>query len=89
MMRVIKIGAIWCPGCLVMKKIWNNIIKNYDLDIIDLDYDLDSEEVRKYDVGKVLPVVIFLDSNGCELERLIGEQKEDKLVSLIEKYRVM
>ena len=36
-MRIIKIGAIWCPGCLVMKKVWNNILKEYDLDITELD----------------------------------------------------
>ena len=28
-MKIIKIGAIWCPGCLVMKKVWKNIITNY------------------------------------------------------------
>ena len=85
-MRIIKIGALWCPGCLVMKKIWNNINKIYDLDIIDLDYDMDNEEVKKYNVGNILPVIIFLDKDGVELERLIGEQKEDKLISLIDKY---
>ena len=88
-MKIIKIGAVWCPGCLVMKKIWNNIINNYELDIIDLDYDMDNEEVVKYNVGNVLPVVIFVDSNGNELERLIGEQKESNITSLIDKYKVM
>ena len=29
-MKIIKVGAIWCPGCLVMKKVWNNILKDYD-----------------------------------------------------------
>ena len=29
-MRVIKIGAIWCGGCLVMNKVWNKLIKNYN-----------------------------------------------------------
>lgn len=86
-MKIVKIGAIWCPGCLVMKKIWNNIIKDNDLDILELDYDMDSYEVSKYNVGKILPVVIFLDSNGNELERLIGEQKENKLLEIIDKYR--
>lgn len=86
-MKIIKIGAIWCPGCLVMKKIWNNIIKDNDLDILELDYDMDSYEVNKYNVGKILPVVIFLDSNGNELERFIGEQKENKLLEIIDKYR--
>ena len=86
-MQIIKIGALWCSGCLVMKKVWNNINKVYDLDIIDLDYDMDNEEVKKYNVGDILPVIIFIDKDGNELERLIGEQKEDKLVSLIVKYK--
>ena len=88
-MKIIKVGAIWCPGCLVMKKVWNNILEKYDLDILELDYDMDNDEVSKYNVGSVLPVVIFLSNNGEELERLIGEQKESKLIQLIDKYRVM
>lgn len=86
-MKIIKIGAIWCPGCLVMKKIWNNILKNNELDILELDYDMDSEEVSKYDIGKILPVVIFLDKDGNELERLIGEKKESELIEVVNKYR--
>lgn len=86
-MRIIKIGAIWCPGCLVMKKIWNNIYDRYELDIVDLDYDIDGYEVSKYNVGKILPVVIFLDKDDNEVDRLIGEQKESDLIELIEKYR--
>ncbi len=88
-MKIIKIGAVWCPGCLFMKKIWNNIIKNNNLDILELDYDIDNEEVNKYNVGKVLPVVIFIDKGGNELERLIGEQKESNLMEVINKYRGM
>ncbi len=86
-MKIIKIGAIWCPGCLIMKKIWKNITDIYnDLDIIDFDYDVDSMEISKYNPGKVLPVVIFLDDKGNELERLIGEQKEKDILERIEKY---
>ena len=85
-MKIIKIGAIWCPGCLVMNKIWNKINKDYELDIIELDYDMNSNEVVKYNVGKVLPVIIFMDDEGIELERLVGEQKEDKLRNLIDRY---
>lgn len=88
-MRVIKIGAIWCPGCLVMKKVWNNICKDFELDITELDYDMDSEEVGQYNVGNILPVVIFLDKNNIEVDRVIGEQKESYLRELIDKYRGM
>ena len=86
-MKIIKIGAMWCPGCLVMKKIWNNILKDYDLEITELDYDIDNDIVKQYNVGNVLPVVIFLDGSEEELERLVGEQKENKLRELIDKYK--
>lgn len=86
-MKIIKIGAMWCPGCLVMKKIWNNINSKYDLDIMDLDYDMDHDRVLEYNVGNVLPVVIFMGDNNIELDRLIGEQKEENIIKLIDKYK--
>ena len=87
-MKIIRISAVWCPGCLVMKKIWKNIQDKYpDLEIRALDYDMDMDEVSKFNPGKVLPVVIFLDNDNQELERLIGEQSEDTLVKKICEYR--
>lgn len=89
-MKIIKVGAVWCPGCLVMKKIWKNIINDYDdIEIIDLDYDLNREEIEKYNVGNAIPVVIFLDKNDQEIARVRGEQEEEKLRELIDRYRVM
>ena len=86
-MKIIKIGAIWCPGCLVMRKIWKNIIEDYpDLNILELDYDMDFSEVNKYYQDKILPVVIFISDNGKELSRLIGEVSEDTIRSEIDKY---
>ena len=87
-MKIIKIGAIWCPGCLVMKKIWKNIKANYpDLELEELDLDMDSETVKKYNPGKVLPIHIFLDSRGMEIERITGEVSEEVLVDKINKYK--
>lgn len=87
-MKIIKISAIWCPGCLVMKKVWKNILNSYNnLDITELDYDINNEEIKKYNPGKVLPIVIFLDDNNNELTRLIGEQKEETLKKYIDKYK--
>ena len=86
-MKIIKIGAIWCPGCLVMKKVWNNITSDIELDIQELDYDMDNDEVSKYNVGNVLPVLIFIDNAGNELERVVGEKTENELRGLINKYR--
>ena len=87
-MKIIKIGAVWCPGCLIMKKIWKDIRETYpELDILDLDYDIDNGEVAKYNIGKVLPVTIFLDDNNQELERIVGEFKIDKFSVIVDKYR--
>lgn len=86
-MRIIKIGAMWCPGCLVMKKVWKNILSDYpELNIIELDYDMDGQEVEKYNPGKVLPVAIFMNDNDQELERVIGEVKEELLRKKISEY---
>jgi thiol-disulfide isomerase/thioredoxin len=86
-MKVIKIGAIWCPGCLIMRPRWQDIEKEINLDSVYLDYDDDKEEVLKYNVGKILPVFIFLDNNGIELTRLIGEVSKKKILETIEEYK--
>lgn len=86
-MKIIKIGAIWCPGCLVMKKIWSKIFNDYpSLEVVELDYDMDNEEVLKYNPGKVLPVVIILSEDGNEIERIIGEMSENTLREKISNY---
>ena len=82
-MKIIKINAMWCSGCLSMKKIWKEIEKEYpNLDITTYDYDMDSEQVEKYNVGEVLPVVIF-QKDKIE-KRLIGEQTKQEIIEVIE-----
>ena len=44
-MKIIKIGALWCPACLITNNALDKINKNYDVEIVNLDYDLDEEEV--------------------------------------------
>lgn len=76
-LKVIKISAVWCSGCLIMNKVWNNVLKSNNIETISLDYDIDEEEVKKYDVGSVLPVFIFLKGD-VEVKRIIGEKKKRK-----------
>lgn len=86
-MKIIIIGAIWCPGCLVMRKVWNNIKREYPkLEVLELDYDMDNMEVMKYNPGSILPVVIFSSKDGEELERLVGECHEEVIRGVILKY---
>ncbi|MEA5018570.1 MAG: thioredoxin family protein [Erysipelotrichaceae bacterium] len=87
-MKVIKIGAVWCAGCLVMKPRWAQIESELSwLQTEYLDYDSDREKVAKYEVNELLPVFIFLDKNNKELVRLTGEQSKKKLLSIIDQYK--
>ena len=79
-MKIIKINAMWCPGCLISKNIWNEIEKKYpNHEYLSLDYDLDEEEVEKYNVGDILPVVIFEEGNK-EIKRIIGEKTKKEIL---------
>lgn len=80
-MKIIKISAIWCSACLIMNKIYKELEKEQDLEIISYDIDMDEEEVEKYNVGEKLPEVIFLEGNK-EIGRMIGEHSKEE----IEKY---
>lgn len=82
-MKVVKINAIWCSGCLVMNKIWKNILKSKNIETINLDYDMDEDEVKKYNVGDVLPVFIFYKDDK-EVRRIVGETSEEELLKIIE-----
>lgn len=77
-MKIIKISAIWCGACLITNKSWNQLKKNYSFDFLELDYDMDEEEVEKYNPGKVLPVFIFLKDDK-EIDRLVGEVSYEEL----------
>lgn len=82
-MKVIKINAIWCSGCLVMNKVWKKVLEKYDIETVNLDYDIDEEEVKKYNVGDILPVLIFYKDN-VEVRRVIGEVSVEELSQIIE-----
>lgn len=85
-MKIIKIGAIWCPGCLIMRPRWKKIEEEFNIETNDYDYDIDEDIVKKFNVGKKLPVVIILDKNDDEVERVVGEISSNKLRDLILKY---
>ena len=84
-MQLIKISAIWCPSCLIMEKVWQQLKKELpNTEFTSYDYDLD-EEVETYEVGETLPVII-LKNNDKELTRFIGEKTKDQIIEGINKY---
>ena len=84
-MKVIKIGAVWCSSCLVMRPRWQEIEKeNPWLKTEYYDYDQDREAVSKYKVkSSRLPEFIFLDKNNQEFLRLHGEKSKKELTEII------
>ena len=83
-MKIIKITASWCPSCLIMNGMIDDIISKYNLEMISLDFDLDQSEVAKYNVGTMLPVLIKLDANDNEISRIKGEKSEKEIEEFIE-----
>lgn len=84
-MKVLKFGAVWCSGCLVMKPRWQEIEKlNPWLESVYYDFDKDKEAVAKYNINDVLPVFIFLDNSKQEFLRLAGEVSKKDLLKILE-----
>lgn len=83
-MKILKFGANWCSGCLVMKPRFQKIEKeNTWLKTEYYDFDNDKEMVVKYDINEVLPTFVFLDNNDQEFLRLNGEVEENELIKII------
>lgn len=79
-MEIIVISAVWCPSCLVLGKHLKKLKEKYD--IKKYDYDFDEEIVKKYNVGKILPVMI-VKKNGLEVGRLTGEKSYDEIIEFL------
>lgn len=86
-MKIIKIGAMWCPACIVTNKFWNDFKnENSDIEFVDLDIDLDEEEANKYEDLDVLPVVIA-EIDNKEVKRLVGEHSKQEYEQLIKEIK--
>ncbi len=81
--EVIVISAVWCPSCLILKKELKKLREEYQLEFKMLDYDLDEDEVKEYNVGDKLPVMI------CNDKRLIGEKSHDEIVCFLKENKVL
>lgn len=84
-MKVIKFGAVWCNGCIIMKPRWKEIEEeNTWLKNEFYDFDNDKEMVEKYHIDSNLPVFVFVDKHGDEFLRLQGEIDKKKLLEIID-----
>ena len=56
-MKIVKINSLGCPSCIIMNKVFNQIKKEYDFELLELDYDFD--DIEEYNAGNILPIFIF------------------------------
>ena len=87
-MKILKITSMWCPSCIIMNPIIDEIITEYNLIVENIDYDLDEEKRLSFNIGKILPVMIFLNEANEELFRIIGEKSKKDIVNKIKEVQV-
>ena len=81
--KLIVISAVWCPSCLILKKHLKKLNSEFNLKYDLLDFDLDEDEVSKYNVGDKLPVII------CDKQRIIGEKSYEELVTFLKEREII
>lgn len=81
-MKLIRISAIWCTSCILTYKYFNEIKEKYPfLEYEELDYDID--DIEKYNVGNILPVLILMRDDK-ELTRIVGEKNTKEISDILE-----
>lgn len=86
-MKLIKIEAMWCMSCLYMNEVFRKAMNEYkgNIEVINYDYDTDTDIVYKYNIGSILPVYILIN-NDKEIGRLEGEHSKEELLQLLGGY---
>jgi len=82
-MKIIKISSVACMSCIIVNNTLDKIRENYKIYVKEIDYDFDD---YSYEVGNILPVLIFVDDDEKELSRLVGESSYEEIENEIKKY---
>ena len=85
-MKLLKIGAVWCKECIVMRPMWEEIEAEIP-ELVAEYYESDEHPdlLKKYDV-KDVPTFIFLDKDNKEFLRLEGLQNKEELIKIVKEH---
>ena len=83
-MKIIKVSALWCPSCLIMNDIIDEVVNEKSMELIKYDYDYDAEIVNRYNVGNILPVLILINDKNEEIKRIVGEHSKKEIIEFME-----
>ncbi|MBN1461918.1 MAG: protein kinase [Armatimonadetes bacterium] len=73
--------ATWCPPCKQLKPTIEAIEKDYEgkVEVKSIDVDLNKELSQKFNV-QAIPTLVFLDTEGKELSRIVGLVPRESIV---------
>ena len=87
----LTVSAEWCPYCQKLEKeifqtsIGEEVFKNIICVKVDFDTSYGQKIKRKYRIIG-LPTVVFLNSKGKEIDRVIGYDSKEQFLELVKKY---
>lgn len=83
-MKIIKVTAMWCMSCLVMQKVYKKVFSGYEnLELIEYDFDDDSDILKDLNIGEVLPLLIVYRNNE-EVKRIAGEKSFKQIKEILD-----
>lgn len=87
-MKIIKVGAVRCAGCLVMGPLFKEIEAELPrLKTEYYDYDANPEVIEEFQLDGNIPYFVFLDKDENVLEKINGEFSKKEIMERIEKYK--
>ena len=81
-MKLLKFQASWCQPCKTLTGLLSTMQIPCPVEVIDADENKDL--LQKYNVRSI-PVLILLDENNNEIDRLTGSTTKDKITELLNK----
>lgn len=86
-MKILKIGASWCPECVIMKPRWAEVERELlwlETEFIDIDAGPGIK--KEYHIDHV-PTFIFFNQAGQEITRLKGLVEKTDLIKVINEHK--
>lgn len=83
-MKFIRISSLGCSRCIITYPLWKSVQEKYpEYEYVEYDYDLDENEIKKYEIGNILPVILIYKNNQ-EIKKIIGEKTQEEFFNEIE-----